>query len=324
MSLSKREFLTFGVAGAAAAALPAWAQPKALFETINMFVPAAPGGGWDGTARAIERAAKAAGLVGAMQFENVGGAGGMVGLPRFVNQRKGQGNSLMVGGSVMVGAAIANKSPVTMRNVTPIARLTEEAGVVVVPASGKIKTWNELVAALKSNPKAVSVAGGSAGGTDHLILGLMVKALGRNPREAAYVAFAGGGPANAAIIGGQVVAGISGYSEFEEQIKAGRMIPLATSGRTRIPGVNVPTMTELGMNLVMANWRGVFAPPGITNAQRDALINFVSQLKDSAAWQQELVTRKWSDAFLTEIPFEREIRWDIERTEVVMKDLGLA
>jgi putative tricarboxylic transport membrane protein len=324
MSLSKREFLTFGVAGTAAAALPAWAQPKALFETINMFVPAAPGGGWDGTARAIERAAKAAGLVGTMQFENVGGAGGMVGLPRFVNQRKGQGNSLMVGGSVMVGAAISNKSPVTMRNVTPIARLTEEAGVVVVPASGKIKTWNELVAALKSNPKAVSVAGGSAGGTDHLILGLMVKALGRNPREAAYVAFAGGGPANAAIIGGQVVAGISGYSEFEEQIKAGRMIPLATSGRTRIPGVNVPTMTELGMNLVMANWRGVFAPPGITNAQRDALINFVSQVKDSAAWQQELVTRKWSDAFLTEIPFEREIRWDIERTEVVMKDLGLA
>ena len=289
-----------------------------------MFVPAAPGGGWDGTARAIERAAKAAGLVGTMQFENVGGAGGMVGLPRFVNQRKGQGNSLMVGGSVMVGAAISNKSPVTMRNVTPIARLTEEAGVVVVPASGKIKTWNELVAALKSNPKAVSVAGGSAGGTDHLILGLMVKALGRNPREAAYVAFAGGGPANAAIIGGQVVAGISGYSEFEEQIKAGRMIPLATTGRTRIPGVNVPTMTELGMNLVMANWRGVFAPPGITNAQRDALINFVSQVKESAAWQQELVTRKWSDAFLTEIPFEREIRWDIERTEVVMKDLGLA
>ena len=324
MTLTKREFLSLGVASASAAALPAWAQGKPLFETINMFVPAAPGGGWDGTARAIERAAKAANLAGAMQFENVGGAGGMVGLPRFVNQRKGQGNTLMVGGSVMVGAAIANKSPVTMRNVTPIARLTEEAGVVVVPASGKITTWNELVAALKVNPKAVSVAGGSAGGTDHLILGLMVKALGRNPREAAYVAFAGGGPANAAIIGGQVVAGISGYSEFEEQIKAGRMIPLATSGRTRIPGVNVPTMTELGMNLVMANWRGVFAPPGITNAQRDALINFVSQVKDSAAWQQELVTRKWSDAFLTEIPFEREIRWDIERTEVVMKDLGLA
>ena len=154
MTVSKREFLKWSTAAGVGAALPTWAQAKPLFDTINMFVPAAPGGGWDGTARAIERAAKAAGLVGNMQFENVGGAGGMVGLPRFVNQRKGQGNSLMIGGSVMVGAAIANKSPVTMKDVTPIARLTEEAGVVVVPANGKIKTWKELTDALKATPRA--------------------------------------------------------------------------------------------------------------------------------------------------------------------------
>jgi len=324
MNLSKRDFLKYGAAVGAGVAVPAWAQGKPLFESLNMFVPAAPGGGWDSTARALERSAKAAGLVGNMQFENVGGAGGMVGLPRFVNQRKGQGNSLMVGGSVMVGAAIANKSPVTMKDVTPIARLTEEAGVLVVPANGKVKTWNELLAALKENPKAVSVAGGSAGGTDHLILGLMIKALGRNPRDAAYVAFAGGGPANAAILGGQVTAGISGYSEFEEQIKAGRMVALATSGRARIPGVNVPTMAELGLNVVMANWRGVFAPPGISDSQRSALTDFVTRTVASEAWKNELVTRKWSDAFLSERPFEREVGWDIERITVVMKDLGLA
>lgn len=313
------------MAGAAAAATvwPTRAQGKPMFDTINMFVPAAPGGGWDGTARAIERAAKAAGLVGQMQFENVGGAGGMVGLPRFVNQRKGQGNSLMVGGSVMVGAALANKSPVTMKDVTPIARLTEEAGAVVVPANGKIKTWKELMEALKANPKAVSVAGGSAGGTDHLILGLMVKALGRNPREAAYVAFAGGGPANAAIIGGQVVAGISGYSEFEEQIKAGRMIALATSGSRRIPGVNLPTMSELGLDVVMANWRGVFGAPGINAAQREGLINFMTAVVKSSAWQKELETRKWTDVFMTEQPFVRELASDLAKTEAVMKDLGL-
>jgi putative tricarboxylic transport membrane protein len=324
MSFSKREFLSFGVAGAAAAALPAWAQPKALFESINMFVPAAPGGGWDGTARAIERAAKAAGLVGSMQFENVGGAGGMVGLPRFVNQRKGQGNTLMVGGSVMVGAAIANKSPVTMREVTPIARLTEEAGVIVVPAAGKFKTWPELAAAIKANPKAVSVAGGSAGGTDHQILGLIVKNLGGNPRDAAYVAFAGGGPANAAILGNQVTAGISGYSEFEEQIKAGKMIPLAVSGAKRIPGVNVPTLSELGINVTLSNWRGVFGAPGITSAQRDALVDFMAKVHDSAAWRTELETRKWTDVFLSGPAFEREINASIKLTEEIMKDLGLA
>ncbi len=324
MTFTKRDFLQFSAAAGASLALPAWAQGKPLFDTLNMFVPAAPGGGWDGTARAIERAAKAAGLVGNMQFENVGGAGGMVGLPRFVNQRKGQGNTLMVAGSVMIGAALANKSPVTMRDVTPIARLTEEAGVIVVPANSKIKTWKELTEAIKANPKAVSVAGGSAGGTDHLILGLMVKALGRNPREAAYVAFAGGGPANAAILGGQVVAGISGYSEFEEQIKAGRMIPLATSGSRRIPGVNVPTMTELGLNVVMANWRGVFGAPGITNAQREGLINFMTAVTRSEAWRKELETRKWTDVFMTELPFQRELASDIAKTEAVMKELGLA
>ena len=152
----------------------------------------------------------------------------------------------------------------------------------------------------------------------------MIKALGRNPRDAAYVAFAGGGPANAAILGGQVTAGISGYSEFEEQIKAGRMVALATSGRARIPGVNVPTMAELGLNVVMANWRGVFAPPGISDSQRSALTDFVTRTVASEAWKNELVTRKWSDAFLSERPFEREVGWDIERITVVMKDLGLA
>lgn len=324
MSISKRDFLAIGAAAGASMALPAWAQAKPLFDTLNMFVPAAPGGGWDGTARAIERAAKAAGLVGNMQFENVGGAGGMVGLPRYVNQRKGQGNSLMVGGSVMVGAGIANKSPVTMRNVTPIARLTEEAGVIAVPTNGKIKTWKDLEAAIKANPKAVSVAGGSAGGTDHILLGMIIQALGRNPREAAYVAFAGGGPANAAILGGQVTAGISGYSEFEEQIKAGRMVALAVSGNRRIPGVNVPTLTELGVNVTAANWRGVFAPPGISQAQRDKLIDFVTKVNASDAWKKELETRKWTDVFMTERPFGREIEANIKATEVIMKDLGLA
>jgi putative tricarboxylic transport membrane protein len=324
MTLSKRDFLAAGAAAAASWALPAWAQGKALFDSLHMFVPAAPGGGWDGTARAIERAAKAAGLVGSMNFENVGGAGGMVGLPRYVNQRKGQGNSLMVGGSVMVGAAIANKSPVTMRNVTPIARLTEEAGVIVVPTSGKLKTWKDFEAAIKANPKAVSVAGGSAGGTDHQLLGLVLKALGMNPKDAAYVGFAGGGPANAAILGGQVSAGISGYSEFEEQIKGGRMVALAVSGNRRIPGVDVPTLTELGVAVTAANWRGVFAPPGISADQRAALTNFVTQVHASEGWKKELETRKWTDVFLSGDAFGRDIEASIAATEGVMKDLGLA
>jgi putative tricarboxylic transport membrane protein len=324
MTISKRNFLRFGAASGAALSLPTLAQGKPLFDTVSMFVPAAPGGGWDGTARALERAAKSINVVGNMQFENVGGAGGMVGLPRFVNQRKGQGNALMVGGSVMVGAGIANKSPVTIKDVTPLARLTDESTVLVVPSAGRFKTFKDLVAAMKANPKSVSVAGGSAGGTDHLVLGMMVKALGANPKDAAYVAFAGGGPATAAILGNQVAAGISGYSEFEEHIKSGKMIALASSGRQRIVGTTVPTMTELGLNVIMTNWRGIFAAPGISAAQRGQLMDLVGRIVTSPAWKNELVTRKWDDAYLTEEPFVRELNWDIERTTALMKDLGLA
>jgi len=119
-------------------------------------------------------------------------------------------------------------------------------------------------------------------------------------------------------------AGISGYSEFEEQIKAGKMIPLAVSGKGRIPGVNVPTLTELGVNVTESNWRGVFAAPGISDAQRNGLIDFVTRVRASQAWQQELTTRKWTDAFMTERPFERDLAKDIADKEVLMKELGLA
>lgn len=326
MKLTRRDFLSYSTALGASSLLPfnVFAQAKPLFESINMFIPAAPGGGWDGTGRAIEAAAKEAGLVGTFQFENVGGAGGMVGLPRFVNQRKGQGNTLMIGGSVMVGAAITNKSPVTMKDVTPIAKLTEEAGVIAVPADGKIKNWKDLEAAFKANPKAVSVAGGSAGGTDHQLLGLIIKALGKNPRDAAYVAFAGGGPANAAILGGQVTAGISGYSEFEEQIKAGRMRPIAVSGNKRIPGVDVPTLKELGVNVIAANWRGIFAAPGINAQQKAALVELVTKIHGSKGWKETLSKRKWTDVFTAGAAFDEQIKQSIIDTEAVLKDLGLA
>ena len=322
MQVTRRDFV-IGTTLLGAFPTMSVAAPAKLFDSINMFIPAGPGGGWDGTGRAIEAACKAAGLVDSFQFENVGGAGGMVGLPRFVNQRKGQGNALMVGGSVMVGAGLTNKSPVTMKDVTPIARLTEEAGVIVVPTSGKIQSWNELAAALKANPRAVSVGGGSAGGTDHQLLGLILQALGKSPKEAAYVAFAGGGPATAAIVGGQVAAGISGYSEFEAQITAGKMKAIAVSGNKRIPGVDVPTLMELGVNVTAANWRGVFAAPGITEEQRAKLIDLIAKMVASAPWKETLKTRKWTDVFLAGNDFQKSITKDIADTEGVLKELGL-
>jgi putative tricarboxylic transport membrane protein len=291
--------------------------------SLFVFVPAGPGGGWDGLGRAIELVARPAGLVGSFQFENVGGAGGMVGLPRFAAQRRGRGDAVLIGGSVMVGAGITNRSPVTIKDVTPIARMTEEVGVVVVPANSEFQSIAQLVAALRANPGAVAVGGGSAGGTDHITLGLMLKALGRNAREASYVAFAGGGPAQAAILGGQVKAGISGYSEFAEQIKAGRMRALATSGATRSDPA-LPTLRESGVDVVTSNWRGVFGAPGITAAQRSALAGLMTAIHATPAWREILATRGWDDAFLAGADFDAALTKDIADTEGVLRDLGLA
>lgn len=313
-----------GIAGAASAAgRRAGAQGQQRFASIYMFVPAAPGGGWDGLARAIEQAARGAGLVGNFQFENVGGAGGSVGLPRFVGQRRGRPDSLMVAGSVMVGATITNKTPVGIKDVMPIARLTEEAGALVVPANSDIRDLRGFLDALKANPGAVSVGGGSAGGTDHIALGLLLKAVGRSAREGSYVAFAGGGPANAAIMGGQVKAGISGLSEFAEQIKGGRMRALATTGAERTDP-NIPTLKESGVDVVLTNWRGVFGPPGLRPDARDALVRLMAEIHALPAWKETLKTRDWTDAFLTGPELDAFLERDRAQTEAVLKEIGLA
>jgi len=293
------------------------------YGNLNVFIPAAPGGGWDGLGRAIEQVARPAGLVGSMQFENVGGAGGAVGLPRFVSQRRGRPDALMVAGAVMVGSTITNKSPVGIKDVTPIARLTDESLAVVVPANSPIQDIKGLMDALKAGPGAVSVGGGSAGGIDHILLGLLIKATGRNAREASYVGFAGGGPAQAAILGGQVRAGISGYSEFAEQIKAGRMRVLATSGDKR-SDPQVATLRESGIDIVMGNWRGLFAPPGITPAVRETHARFATDLHALPAWKQLLETRGWEDAFMEGGAFEAFLARDAEATTAVLKEIGLA
>jgi putative tricarboxylic transport membrane protein len=319
--MRRRHLIAAALLPAAAARAQSPAAPR--LASLYMFIPAGPGGGWDGLGRAIEQAARQAGLVGTFQFENVGGAGGTVGLPRFIGQRRGRPDSLMVAGSVMVGATLTNRTPVGLKDVVPVARMTEEVGVVVVPAASEIRDIAGLFAALKANPGAVSVGGGSAGGTDHITLGLLLKALGRSAREASYVAFAGGGPAQAAILGAQVKAGISGLSEFAEQIKAGRMRALATTGEARSDPA-VPTLKESGADVVVSNWRGVFAPPGVRPEAREALMRLMTDLHATPAWQEILATRGWQDAFLTGDAFAQFLDRDRAQTEAVLKEIGLA
>ena len=203
---------------------------------LKIMAPANPGGGWDQTARSMQQALVQAGIAKSVQVTNVGGAGGSVGIAQFVNSAKGDGNQLMVNGFVMVGALAMNKSPVTLDQVTPIARLTEEIQVIVVPANSPIKDAKDLAAALKADIAKVTFAGGSAGGIDHIMAAMFAGAIGADATKVNYVPFSGGGESLAAILGGKVTAGISGYSEYEGQIKAGKLRAIGITAAERRAG----------------------------------------------------------------------------------------
>lgn len=327
--LSRRNLLGGVAAAPMTAALPfclgtidgARAQ---TIDLLKIFVPAAPGGGWDQTARTIEQVLRATGAAKGVQITNVGGAGGTVGLPQFLNQWKGQGNALMVSGMVMVGAIIANKSPVKFSQAVPVARLTGEFQALVVPVQSAIKNAKELADALKADPTKVPVAGGSAGGTDHILLGMIAKAAGIAPSKVSYVAFAGGGPATAALLGNQVAAGISGYGEFAEQIKTGKLRLLAISSGQRQPGIEAPTLKEQGIDVELFNWRGVFAPPGVNDAQRRAMITLMEKMAASPQWAEACTKANWTRITLVGDAYKAFLDDEMARIEGVLKELGLA
>ncbi|MDH7797340.1 MULTISPECIES: tripartite tricarboxylate transporter substrate-binding protein [unclassified Beijerinckia] len=322
--LTRRDLLVTTAAAGTVHSLGLSLAQAQHIEMLRMFVPAAPGGGWDQTARAIEATLRATKSVNGVQITNVAGAGGAVGLPQFLNQWKGQGNALMVAGMVMVGALIANKSPFSLTQVTPIARLTGEFLALCVPASSAFKTAKDFADALKADPTKVPVAGGSAGGSDHILLGMIAQAVGAPPAKVSYVAFSGGGPATAALLGSQVAAGISGYGEFGEQIKAGKLRVLAISSDKRIDGIDAPTLKEQGIDVELFNWRGVFAPPGVNEAQRTALIAAVEKLAASKEWADTCKRQEWTQITLTGADYGKFVADETVRIGAILKEIGLA
>jgi putative tricarboxylic transport membrane protein len=310
--------LTAAVIVAASFISQAFAQQE-----LKIIAPAAPGGGWDQTARALQQAMTAEKLVKSAQVINIAGAGGTVGLAQFVNGAKGDGNQLMVNGFVMVGAILTNKSPVSLAQVTPIAKLTEETQIMVVPANSPIKNAKDLVEAVKKDVAKVTFAGGSAGGVDHIMAALFVGAAGADASKVNYVAFSGGGESLAAILGGKVTAGISGVSEYEGQIKAGKLRAIGVTSAQRLPGLDVPSFKEQGIDLVLSNWRSVIAAPGISAEQKKTLSDLVERTVKSNAWKDILKQKGWDDAYLPGDQFGKFLADENKRVNEVLMKVGL-
>ncbi len=291
-------------------------------EDLQIMAPADPGGGWDSTARAMQPVLEEVGGVGAEVY-NVGGAGGTIGLAQFAEETPGDPHQLMVMGLVMVGGIVTNDSAVTLEDVTPIASLTSEQEAIVVSADSEYETLEQLVEAWTADPTSISWGGGSAGGTDHILVGLLAQAAGIDPSGINYVAHSGGGEAVNAILSGAVTAGVSGVSEFTEQVEAGEMRWLAVSGEAAPEGIDSPTIADAGFDVVLENWRGVMGAPDLSDADREAVVQVITEMHDSEAWQQALTDNGWSDFFQAGEEFEAFLGEERTRVEGVLAEIGL-
>jgi len=293
---------------------------------LRIMAPADPGGGWDSTARVMSQAMKQSKTIDkSIEVYNVPGAGGTIGLSQLSSKQAGKSNELMVMGLVMMGAIETNKSPVDLSKTTPIAALTTEPEAVFVRSDSKYKTMQDFVDAMKADPAKISVGGGSAGGTDQILLGLIAKAAGVDPSKPKYVAYSGGGEAEQSILSGSVDAGISAISEWADQVEAGKMRVLAVSTAQPIDvaGKQVKTLKDQGLDVEITNWRGIVAPPDIKPAERDAAIEAITKLHDSAEWKAALKKNGWTDFFKPGDDFKTFMDSESTRVKDVLNDIGL-
>lgn len=322
MSLDRRSFNKAILAAAAAgltSALPAWAQQ---IKSLKIIAPAGPGGGYDQLARAVQEVLMSEKIVTGVQVQNVPGAGGTIGLAQFINSKE-RDPSLMVAGFGLVGAPVINKSPVTLEQTTPLARLQGEYQPLFVAADSPIKTVVDLVNKFKENPGSVTWGGFAHGSPDHVLCGLVVKAAGGDVKKMNYIPVGTGGEMLPMVMNGKITVATGGLSEVAGQFKAGKLRPIGISSPERLPGVDIPTFREQGVDATLVNWRGLMAAPGVSAEDKKALDEAVAKLVQTAAWKKILQDREWVDLYMPSEKFSAFIKEEQIRISSILKELGI-
>lgn len=326
MALSRRQ--AFGVGVCAAAVIPAGVQAavsgsaSGARTALTLLVGAAPGGGWDTVARELQVAMRENNIVANPQVVNVPGAAGTIALEQLV-QMPGQSDVIMVTGTVMVGGIAVNNTQHRLTDTTPLAYLADDYEAIVVPTDSPYQSLDDLVADLQADPGSVSFGGGSLGGTDHLLVGLLAQEVGVDPTQINYIPFAGGGEAVSALLSESVSAGVSGYIEFADQIEAGNLRLLAISAPEPQPEIDGPTMEEVGYSSYLPNWRGLVGPPGIDDSVRAELVEIIRETVETAEWEDAMERNRWIDAYQDGEAFNEFVEGESARIEDVIEGLGL-
>ena len=288
---------------------------------LTLIAPAGAGGGWDGAAREAQQAMRAQGIVNNAQVVNIPGAGGTIGLNKFAGM-DGENTTLMVMGITMLGAININGSEVTLDDVTPLARITDDYDVLVVPAESPYDSVEDLVAAWKQDPTAFAFGGGSLGSVDQMIITQLAQESGIKPTDVNYIAYSGGGELATSLMSGTIKASVSGYVDFADQIEAGRLKALAVSAPEPVESIDLPTLKELGYDIELTNWRGIAAAPGISEEQKQELQAIIEEVVRTPEWQDAIKRNQWADTFLTGAEFDKFLAEETEAVNEIWNELG--
>lgn len=324
--LKRISLAVFTILGAAAVALAtvnasASGAGDDARSRLTLIAPAGAGGGWDGAAREAQQAMRAQGIVNNAQVVNIPGAGGTIGLTKFAGM-DGESTTVMLMGITMLGAININGSDTTLEDVTPIARITEDYDVLVVPADSPYDSVDDLVAAWKKDPGSFAFGGGSLGSVDQMIITQLAQASGIEPTAVNYIAYSGGGELATSLMSGTIKASVSGYVDFADQIEAGRLKALAVSAPEPVESIDLPTLKELGYDISLTNWRGIVAAPGITEEQKAELQAIVAEVVRTPEWHDAIRRNQWTDRFLAGEEFEQFLARETTAVNEIWNKLG--
>ncbi|MBY4382288.1 tripartite tricarboxylate transporter substrate binding protein [Rhodococcus fascians] len=289
---------------------------------LTLIAPAAAGGGWDLVARESQQALRSDGIVNNAQVVNVPGAGGTIGLSQLENL-SGQPTTVMITGTVMLGGIAINNSDTTLADTVPIAKLAEDFEVFVVPKDSPIQNLDDMIEAWRANPGGLPIGGGSLGGIDHIVAGQLAQEADIDPAAINYIAYSGGGEVLTSLLSNTVGVAVSGFNDFRDQIEAGNVRALAVAAPEPLEGFNVDTFIEQGYNVDLVNWRGIVAPPGISDEDRQTLVDIVTEMVETEQWATAVERNRWKESVVTGDEFGEFLEVEQARITGILEELGL-
>jgi putative tricarboxylic transport membrane protein len=291
---------------------------------MEFLVPGGPGSGQDQAARAFEEALKKENLVTGTQVTHYAGGGGMIAISQFLTTKKGNANAVVTQGAGHLSFPLSNKTPVSLRDVTPLARLAGEYEILVVRSDSEFKTIDDLVKKYKANPASVTWGAGARGSTDHIFYAMISKAVGVPAQQLNFIPHTNTGEIVAAVLGGHVQVGAGGYQDFAPQIEGGKIRVLAVGSAERLKGIDAPSLKEKGIDVVLTNWRGVSAHPSLSEAELDKMSDVFDKMVKSPTWKQILAEKGWNDLYLKRKEYAAFMREEEARVGAILKDLGMS